>query len=87
MDRKKKLEQFLYIKERMQNIPINNDPFNVWSLWDLQSDEIYKFKELLKSYVNENITLKNKIYISSINRYLYYTIIPNIQPELILKKY
>lgn len=85
MDRKKKLQQFLYIKERMQNIPINNDPFNVWSLWDLQSDEIYKFKKLLKSYVNENITLKNKIYIPSINKYLYYTIMPNIKPELILK--
>jgi hypothetical protein len=86
MDRKNRLEQFLYIRERMQNIPINNDVFNVWSLWDVQSDEIYKFKELLKSYVNDGVKLKNKIYISSINRYLYYTIIPNIKPELILKK-
>lgn len=86
MDRKNRLEQFLYIRERMQNIPINNDVFNVWSLWDVQSDEIYKFKELLKSYVNDGVKLKNKIYISSINRYLYYTIMPNIKPELILKK-
>lgn len=86
MDRKKRLEQFLYIRERMQNIPINNDVFNVWSLWDIQSDEIYEFKELLKSYVNDGVKLKDKIYISSINRYLYYTIMPNIKPELILKK-
>jgi hypothetical protein len=86
MDRKNRLEQFLYIRERMQNIPINNDVFNVWSLWDIQSDEIYRFKELLKSYVNDGVKLKNKIYISSINRYLYYTIMPNIKPELILKK-
>lgn len=86
MDRKNRLKQFLYIRERMQNIPINNDVFNVWSLWDIHSDEIYEFKELLKSYVNDGVKLKDKIYISSINRYLYYTIIPNIKPELILKK-
>lgn len=87
MDKKKRLEQFLYVRERMQNIPINNDVFNVWSLWDIQSDEIHQFKQELKSYVNDGGKLKNNIYIPSINRYLYYTITPNIKPELILKKY
>lgn len=87
MDKKKRLDQFLYIRERMQNIPINNDPFNVLSLWDIQSDEIYLFKQQLKSYVNDGSKLKNNIYIPSINRYLYYTIMPNAKPELILKKY
>lgn len=86
MDKNTRLQQFLYIRERMKNVPIDQNPFNVFSIWDINSDDLNNFKTLLKQYVNLEINkLNNKIHIKDINKYLYYKIIPYQKPELILR--
>lgn len=85
MSRGERLNQFLYIRDCLQKVPKSSNQLEVWSLWDIISESVSEFKEIVRKYVNDGGCLDGKIHIPEINKYLYYKISENAKPEMILK--